>query len=281
MIFARLKRLVAGLAAAALVSAGAFAAYSDVNLPTGATAVSKDVYDLHIFVLWICFFIFIVVFGAMFYSLFKHRKSVGHAPEHFHENTMLEVVWTIIPFLIIIGMAIPATKSVLAQKDTASPDMTIKVTGYQWRWEYEYLQEGIKFLSVLSTPYEQVQNEAPKGEHYLSEVGDPLVVPVGKKVRALITSGDVIHGWFVPQLGVNQYGIPGFIKDIWFKIDEPGTYRGFCSQICGKEHAYMPIVVVAKKQEEYDAWVKEAKAKLAKSATSQESQPAAAPTSKN
>ena len=259
MGFDSTKLKLAGITLA-LASSAVHAAY-DYDLPTPGTALSRDIYGLHVLIMWVCVAIFIVVFGAMFWAIFKHRKAAGHKAAHFHENTTVEVLWTIIPFLILAGMAYPATKTVLAMKDTSSPDMTIKVTGYQWRWEYDYLKEGVKFVSVLSTPYEQVTNEQAKGEHYLAEVGAPLVVPVGKKIRLVITSGDVIHGWFVPQLGVNQYGIPGFIKDAWFKADQPGTYRGYCSQICGKEHSYMPIVVVAKSTDEYAAWVAEQKAK--------------------
>ena len=165
------------------------------------------------------------------------------------------MIWTIIPFVILIGMAYPATRTVLEMKDASNADMSIKVTGYQWKWEYDYQQDGVKFLSNLATPRDQIEERggkvaAPKNENYLLEVDNPLVVPVGKKVRLLITSNDVIHGWYVPQLGVNQYGIPGFIKDAWFTIEKAGTYRGQCSQICGKEHAFMPIVVVAKEQAE-------------------------------
>ncbi len=252
----------AALALLSMLSATvAFAGYGDVNLQKPASPVAAEVYDLHIYVLWICFFIFIVVFGAMFYSIIKHRKSVGHQAEHFHENTTIEVVWTIVPFLIIVGMAIPATKVVLAQKDTGGEDLTVKVTGYQWRWEYDYLKEGIKYVSVLSTPFEQIYEGAAKTPLYTLEVDRPLVVPAGKRIRVLVTASDVIHGWFVPSLGVNQYGIPGFIKDTWFMAKEPGVYRGQCSQICGKEHAYMPIVVEAKSAEDYAKWVEEQKAK--------------------
>ena len=176
------------------------------------------------------------------------------------------MIWTIVPFVILIGMAYPATKTVLDMKDASNADMSVKVTAYQWKWEYDYLQDGVNFFSNLATPRDQIDERggkgAPKNENYLLEVDNPMVVPVGKKVRLLITSNDVIHGWYVPQLGINQYGIPGFIKDAWFTIDKPGTYRGQCSQICGKEHGYMPIVVVAKSAEEYAAWVKETKAKM-------------------
>ncbi len=210
--------------------------------------------------------IFVVVFGTMFYSVFKHRKSAGAKAAQFHENTTVEVVWTVIPFLILIGMAYPATRTVLEMKDTSSPNLTIKVTGYQWAWEYDYLQDGVKFNSLLATPRAQIEEWEKKGEKknadYLLEVNNPMVVPVGKKVRLLVTANDVIHGWYVPQLGINQYGIPGFVKDTWFKVDKAGTYRGQCSQICGKEHGYMPIVVVAKSPEDYEAWVKEQKARM-------------------
>ena len=237
------------------------AAY-DFDLPVPGTQLTRDIYGLHVLIMWVCVVIFVVVFGAMLVSIFKHRKSVGHKAAHFHENTTVEILWTIIPFLILAGMAYPATKSVLNMKGTTSPDMTIKATGYQWRWEYDYLADGVKFISVLATPYEQIINQTEKGEHYLQEVTNPLVVPVGKKIRIVITSGDVIHGFYVPQLGVNQYGIPGFIKDVWFNIDQPGTYRGYCSQICGKEHAYMPIVVEAKSEADYNEWMQKQKAAL-------------------
>ncbi len=196
-------------------------------------------------ILIICVVIFVVVFGAMFYALWKHRKSVGHKAEQFHENTTVEIVWTVIPFIILIGMAYPATKTVLAMKDTADSDMTIKATGYQWKWRYDYLNEDVSFYSNLSTPRDQIENQAPKGEHYLLEVDNPMVVPVGKRVRILTTANDVIHSWSVPAFGVKQDAIPGFVRDAWFKVDTPGTYRGQCSELCGKEHGFMPIVVEA------------------------------------
>lgn len=260
----------AALAAAALTaSAAAHAAYDVDILPPGSP-IAQQIYDLHWAIMWVCVVIFVIVFGAMFYSIFKHRKSVGAKAAHFHENTTVEVIWTVIPFVILIGMAYPATKTVLEMKDTANPDLTIKVTAYQWAWEYDYLQDGVKFNSLLATPRAQIEEWEKKGEaknpDYLLEVDNPMVVPAGKKVRLLVTSNDVIHGWYVPQLGINQYGIPGFVKDTWFKADKPGTYRGQCSQICGKEHGYMPIVVVAKAPEEYAAWVKEQKAKAPQAA---------------
>ena len=260
MALHNIKETLSGIGLA-LTSLAANAAY-DYDLPVPGTQLTHEIYGLHVLIMWVCVAIFVVVFGAMFYSILKHRKSVGHKAEHFHENTAIEIAWTIIPFVILAGMAWPATTSVLKMKDTSSPDMTIKATAYQWSWEYDYMADGVKFISVLSTPYEQVMNEAPKGEHYLQEVNNPLVVPVGKKIRMVITSGDVIHGFYVPQLGVNQYGIPGFIKDAWFKVDAPGTYRGYCSQICGKEHSYMPIVVEAKSEADYAAWMTAQKAAL-------------------
>jgi len=262
-----LRKLLRNAASVLVLASGATAhAAYDVDILPPASPVAQQIYDLHWAILWVCVVIFIVVFGAMFYSVFKHRKSVGAKAANFHENTTVEVIWTVIPFLILIGMAYPATRTVLEMKDSSSPDLTIKVTAYQWAWEYDYLQDGVKFNSLLSTPRAQIEEWEKKGEKknpdYLLEVNNPMVVPVGKKVRLLVTATDVIHGWYVPQLGVNQYGIPGFVKDTWFKADKAGTYRGQCSQICGKEHGYMPIVVVAKAPADYDAWVKEQKAKM-------------------
>lgn len=226
-----------------------------LNLPKPESSVAQAAYDLHIIVLWICLAIFVVVFGAMFYAMFRHRKSLGHEAHPFHESTTVEVIWTVIPFLILIGIAWPATKAVLAQKDTSNPDISIKVTGYQWKWEYDYLQEGVKFMSVLATPREQINNQADKGEHYLLEVDEPMVVPVGKKVRLLLTGADVIHAWWVPTLGVKQDAIPGFIRDTWFRAEKVGTYRGQCAELCGKDHAFMPIVVEVKSEADYRAWL--------------------------
>ncbi len=256
------RKLVAALLglATGAVSTLSVAGYDVLNLPPGATANARSNYDLHLFVMWICVGIFIVVFGAMFYSIFKHRKSVGHKAEHFHENTTVEIVWTVIPFIIIAVMAAKATGALLTIRDTSNPDMTIKITAHQWQWKYDYLQDGISFYSKMSTPRDQIEANAPKGEHYVVEVDKEVVVPVNKKIRLLVTSNDVIHGWYMPDLAVNQYGIPGFIKDTYMNIEKPGVYRGQCSQICGKEHAYMPIVVRAVSDDEYKAWVEKAKA---------------------
>ncbi len=237
-----------------LVSGAVWADYQ-LNLREPQSALARDVYDLHTMINLVCLVIFIVVFGAMFYSIWKHRKSVGHKAAHFHESTTVEIIWTIIPFFILIGMAYPATKSVLEMKDTSNPDMTIKVTGYQWKWEYDYLKDGVKFMSTLKTPREQIENQQAKGEHYLLEVDNELVVPVNKKVRVLLTAGDVIHAWWVPELAVKQDAIPGFIRDAWFKSETTGTFRGQCVELCGKDHAFMPIVVKVVTQEEFDAWL--------------------------
>lgn len=261
-----LKHIRAGAAAlASFASAAAFADYHVDILPP-ATPIAQQIYDLHFGILWVCVGIFIVVFGAMFWSVFAHRRSRGAQAAQFHENTTIEVIWTVVPFIILIGMAYPATKTVLDMKDASNPDMSVKITAYQWKWEYDYLQDGVRFYANLSTPREQIEEHAKPGPkknaNYLLEVDNPMVVPVGKKVRLLITSNDVIHGWYVPQLGVNQYGIPGFVKDAWFKVDKPGRYLGQCSQICGKEHGYMPIVVDAVSQEDYAKWVADRKAKM-------------------
>lgn len=250
----------------AFVALPAWASY-DVNIPPPATPISNQIYGLHMYIIYICAGIFVVVFGAMFYSIFKFRKSNGAKPDvNFHESTLIEIIWTIIPFLILLAIAIPATKTVLDMKDTANPDMTIKVTGFQWGWRYDYGADDIGFYSNLATPWSQIGQPGieatdTKGDGYLLEVDNPLVVPVGKRVRLLVTSNDVIHGWYVPQLGVNQYGIPGFIKDVWFKADKPGVFKGQCSQICGKLHGFMPITVIVKSEADYAKWLDEAKGK--------------------
>jgi cytochrome c oxidase subunit 2 len=225
------------------------------NLQIPASQVAQDVFELHNLIMLVCLGIFIVVFGAMFYSLLKHRKSVGHKAAHFHENTTVEVIWTVIPFVILMGMAYPAAKVVIDMKDTTNPDMTVKITGYQWKWGYDYLNDDISFYSMLSTPREQIYGAAEKGEHYLLEVDEPMVVPVGKRVRLLITANDVLHSWWVPALGAKQDAIPGFIRDSWFKADRIGTYRGQCVELCGKDHGFMPIVVEVVSEEDYAAWV--------------------------
>jgi cytochrome c oxidase subunit 2 len=238
-----------------------------LNLQDAKSQIGHQVHSLHNIVLIICLVIFIGVFGVMFYSIWKHRKSVGHQAAHFHENTTVEVLWTVIPALILVGMAFPATKALLAQRDTSAPDMTVKVTGYQWKWQYQYLDDGISFYSTLATPRDQIEGSAQKGEHYLLEVDNHMVVPIGKKVRVLTTAGDVIHAFYVPALAVKQDAIPGFVRDTWFKAEEPGIYRGQCAELCGKEHGFMPIVVEAVTEDKYKEWV--AKQKAGQSAASE------------
>ena len=248
-----LQRMAAGVVSLGL-SGSVWAEYA-YNLPMPASKVAGDVFHLHNLIMLVCIGIFVVVFGAMFYSLYMHRKSRGHKAANFHENTTVEVVWTIVPFVILMGMAYPAAKVVIDMKDTSNPDMTIKVTGYQWKWGYDYLQDGVSFYSMLSTPRDQIDNKAAKGEHYLLEVDNPVVVPVNKRVRLLITANDVLHAWWVPALGAKQDAIPGFIRDIWFKADKIGTYRGQCVELCGKDHAFMPIVVQVVSEADYQTWV--------------------------
>lgn len=247
---------LAGVSALALYSSMAIG--SKYNLPEPQSIIAQEIYDQHIVLMWICLVIFIGVFGVMFYSVLKHRKSLGYKAANFHHSTAVEIIWTVIPILILVAMAYPATKTVIAMKDTSAPDMTIKATGYQWMWGYDYLQgdgEGISFYSKLSTPQAQIANKEAKGENYLLEVDNRVVVPVGKKVRIILTANDVIHAWWVPALGVKQDAIPGFIRDTWFKADNPGVYRGQCAELCGKDHGFMPIVVEVMESDDYAQWV--------------------------
>jgi cytochrome c oxidase subunit 2 len=248
------------LAAIAALPAGVMAEWrSDwqFNLPVGVSDISREVHDLHVAILWVVTLIGVVVFGAMIVSIIKHRKSKGVTPAKFHESTTVEIIWTIIPFLILVGMAIPAAKTLVAMENSADAEMTIKITGYQWKWQYEYIEDGVKFFSSLSTPRAQILGDQPPEGNYLLEVDNPLVVPVGKKVRFLLTSNDVIHAWWVPQLAIKKDAIPGFINEMWTKIDEPGTYRGQCAELCGKDHGFMPIVVKAVPEAEYAAWIEQ------------------------
>jgi cytochrome c oxidase subunit 2 len=256
------SRLLRSAGIAATLAPGAALAERPWNLQTPVTTIAQQQYDLHLFIFWICVVIFIAVFGVMFYSILKHRKSLGHKPAQFHENTLVEIVWTVVPFLILLFMAFPATKTILAMKDTSAPDMTVKVTGYQWKWGYDYIQDGFGFYSSLKTPLAQIENREPKGENYLLEVDNPLVVPVDSKVRLLITADDVIHAWWLPAFGVKQDAIPGFVRDTWFRAEKPGIYRGQCAELCGKEHGFMPIVVEVKTKADYATWVAAQKAKV-------------------
>ncbi|HEX7386405.1 MAG TPA: cytochrome c oxidase subunit II [Castellaniella sp.] len=237
-----------------------------LNLPWGVTPIAHDIYDLNWMIMIICTVIFIGVFGTMLYSIIVHRKSKGFKPAKFEENMAVELAWTIVPFLIIVSMAIPSTRTVVSMKDTSSADLTVKVTGYQWKWGYEYLDgpaAGVHFLSNLSTPEAQINNLEPKSNTYLMEVDHPLVVPVNKKVRVIVTADDVIHSWAVPDFGVKQDAIPGYLRDTWFRAEKVGTYRGQCSELCGKNHAYMPIVVEVKSDADYAQWAKQQKAAMA------------------
>ena len=218
------------------------------------TEIARQQINLHNYILLVCVIIFVGVFGVMFYSIFKHRKSVGHQAAQFHENTFVEIIWTVIPFLILVFMAYPATKTILFYKDASAPGLTVKVTGYQWKWGYDYLQDGFGFYSNLTTPLAQIDNREPKGENYLLEVDNPLVVPVDTKVRVLITADDVLHAWWVPAFGVKQDAIPGFVRDSWFRAEKVGIYRGQCAELCGKEHGFMPVVVEVKSKQDYAAW---------------------------
>ena len=244
-------------------------AVNQYNLHPPASAIAEDQQWLHNFVMIICVVIFVAVFGVMFYSIIMHRKSKGARAANFHESTTVEILWTIVPFLIVIGMALPATRVVVAMKDTSSADLTIKVTGIQWRWGYDYLKgegEGIGFISTIDPAQREMSDAGkPQGDDYLLRVDNPLVVPVDKKVRLITTANDVIHAFYVPSLGVQETALPGFVRDTWFRADKIGTFYGQCSQLCGKEHSYMPIQVKVVSQADYTAWVagknKEAAAK--------------------
>jgi cytochrome c oxidase subunit 2 len=252
--FIRFMALLGGLWML-LVCSSAWAV-PQMNMSPGVTPISHSIYFLHMTIFWICVIIGVIVFGVMFYSLIMHRKSRGVKAATFDVHTRLEIFWAVIPLLILIVMAFPATKVLISMDDDSDADVNIKVTGYQWKWRYEYLDEGLNFFSTLSTPLEQIQGKAPKNEWYLLEVDNPVVVPIHKKIRFLVTSNDVVHSWWVPALGVKRDAIPGFIHESWARIDRPGVYRGQCAELCGLNHAFMPIVVDARTQEDYDAWVK-------------------------
>jgi cytochrome c oxidase subunit 2 len=238
-----------------LAASGAACAETTLNLTPGVSPISHDVYELHMTVYWICVVIGIVVFGAMFYSMIYHRKSRGVKPAEFHSHTWLEITWTIIPVLILVLMAIPATKVLFNMNNYEKDDLTIKVTGYQWKWQYEYVEEGVSFFSNLNTPLDQINNKAPKDADYLRTVDHPMVIPIHKKVRFLITSNDVNHAWWVPDFAVKRDAISGFINEAWTIVDKPGTYYGQCAELCGINHAFMPIVVVATTEQGYKDWI--------------------------
>ncbi|MBQ0935555.1 cytochrome c oxidase subunit II [Ideonella paludis] len=271
------KRIASGAMAIAATLAGG-AAWAVNDLPGGpavnqldlhppVTQIASDVQSLHYWLMVVCLIIFVLVFGVMFYSILKHRKSLGHKPANFHESVTVEILWTIVPFLIVTAMGFAATKTVVQQKDTSNADMTIKVTGYQWKWGYDYLKgegEGIAFLSALDPTQRELSDAGkPQGDNYLLKVDNPLVVPVDKKIRIITTASDVIHAWMVPAFAVKQDAIPGFVRDTWFKAQKPGDYYGQCAELCGKEHAYMPIHVKVLSAEDYSKWVDAEKKKMA------------------
>lgn len=234
----------------------AFAAEMPLNMTRGVTEISQQVHDLHMTIFYICCGIGLVVFGAMFWSIIHHRKAKGVQPAQFHESTRVELLWTAIPVVILIIMAIPATRTLIAMEDTSKSEVTILVTGSQWKWHYKYLEYPVEYYSLLATPRKQIQNKLAKNENYLLEVDRPLVIPTGKKVRFLMTSDDVIHSWWVPAFAVKKDANPGFINEAWTKVDQPGVYRGQCAELCGKDHGFMPIVVVVKTAEEFDSWIR-------------------------
>ncbi len=255
-----LSALLASQAALAVNDLPGGPAVRQLDLHPAASRIAADQQTLHYIVLTICVVIFVAVFGVMFYSILKHRKSVGHKPANFHESVAVEIAWTIVPFLIVVGMGAMATRTVVAMKDTTNADLTIKATGYQWKWGYDYLKgegEGINFMSTLDVSHREMSNSGkpPATDDYLLKVDNPVVVPVGKKVRIVTTANDVIHAWMVPSLGVKQDAIPGFVRDTWFKAEKTGDFYGQCAELCGKEHAYMPIHVKVVTQEDYAKWV--------------------------
>ncbi len=267
----RMRRRSTRLLLAGLLStfAGAANAAWELNLQEPVTALARRVYDLHSLLTWVIFIIFIGVFAVATWSIVFHRKSKGYKAADFHDNTTVEIAWTIVPTLILIAIAVPATTTLVEMRDSAQPDLTIKATGYQWKWGYEYVTgdaAGVKYMSVMSTPREQIENKAPKGEHYLLEVDRPMVVPVGKKVRMLLTASDVIHNWSVPAFAVKADAVPGFLRDTWFRADKEGTYRGQCSELCGKDHGFMPVVVEVVSAEKYAVWVAAQKKEMAAAA---------------
>ena len=256
--------------AVALAMAGNVSAESatrQLNMPQGVTEVSQAAYDIHMIMMWICTVIGVAVFGFMFYVMYAHRKSRGAVAANFHENHVVELIWTIVPALILIVMAIPATSALLKVYDTENADIDIKVTGYQWKWQYEYIGEGVKYMSELRTSQDEIYGRAPKGEHYLREVTEPLVIPTGKKVRFLITGNDVIHSWWVPDFGVKRDAVPGLFTAAWAKTNVPGTYVGECTELCGLGHAFMPVVVEVKEEAEYNEWLAGKKAEAAEYAS--------------
>jgi len=254
------KRAFSAVPALLLGASPAMAAWSDINLRVGVTELSREIYGLHMLILWVCVAIAVAVFSVMIYSIATFRKSKGAVAATFDHNTKAEVIWTVIPVVILVAMAVPAAKTLVKIDDARGSELTIKVTGYQWKWQYEYVDHGVSFFSTLARSSDEARQldsgiDPGSVEHYLLEVDNPLVVPQGRKVRVLITANDVIHAWWVPDFGMKKDAIPGYINEMWFRADEPGTYRGQCAELCGRDHGFMPVVVEVKPQAEFDAWL--------------------------
>lgn len=243
-----------------------------LNMPVGVSATSKEVYELHMAIFWICVAIGVVVFGAMFYSVFAHRKSRGAVAATFHHSTVVEIVWTIIPFIILMAIAIPAARTLVKMENTRGAEMSIKITGYQWKWHYDYVGEDVDFYSTLTAESNEARQlgsgiDVTQVENYLLDVDKPLVVPTNTKIRVLLTAADVIHAWWIPDFAVKKDAIPGYINETWFEVKEAGTYRGQCAELCGRDHGFMPIVVIAKEPSEYKAWLEAQKPQSAQADT--------------
>jgi cytochrome c oxidase subunit 2 len=254
------KRALAAGSALMLAGSPAMAAWSDLNLRVGVTELSREIYGLHMLILWVCVAIAVAVFSVMIYSIATFRKSKGAVPATFDHSTKAEIIWTVIPVFILVAMAVPATRTLIKIHDASGSELTVKVTGYQWKWHYDYVGEGVSFFSTLAGSSNEARQldsgiDPRSVDNYLLEVDNPLVVPQGKRVRVLLTSSDVIHAWWVPDFGMKKDAIPGFINEMWFESDEVGTFRGQCAELCGRDHAFMPVVVEVKSQADYDAWL--------------------------
>lgn len=257
----KIAKYAAAAGAACLPAGTAFAAW-ELNMPVGVTELSRDIHGLHMLIFWICVIIAVAVFGVMIYSLVKFRHSQGAVAAKFTHSTQVEVVWTVIPVAILVGMAIPAAATLVKIEDLSDAQLTVKVTGYQWKWQYEYLDQKVSFFSTLAADSNAARQldsgiDPSSVPNYLLDVDKPLVVPVGVKVRVLLTAGDVIHAWWVPAFGMKKDAIPGFVNELWFRADEIGTYRGQCAELCGRDHAFMPVVVEVKSQQDYESWLKQ------------------------
>jgi cytochrome c oxidase subunit 2 len=261
-IRARLACLTGAFATA--VTPSVWAGFDELNMPVGVTPLSRSAYDIHMLMLYICIIIGILVFGAMAWSIVHHRKSKGHEAAQFHHSTFAEIVWTVIPFIILVAFAVPATKGLIAMEDTSDADVTVKITGYQWKWKYEYIEDDVTVYSNLALSSRAAIFDNPEDvPNYLLEVDNEIVLPTHKKIRFVLTSEDVIHAWWVPAFGMKKDAVPGFVNELWARIEEPGTYRGQCAELCGKDHGFMPIVVIAKAESEYNEWLAERQAEAA------------------